>query len=152
MIAEITPECLDEAISLVNRVFEEFVAVDYSEVGRKTFAYIIHKRDDMAKALACGEKKLWGFFDGEKIIGVIGIRNGSHIALLFVDKAFQHQGIAKKLFMTAVDYAKNNSAAEKITFNSSPYAVPVYEKLGFSKTSESLEKDGIIFTPMEFWI
>lgn len=148
MIAETTPECLDEAISLVNRVFEEFVAVDYSEVGRKTFAY----SDDMAKALACGEKKLWGFFDGEKIIGVIGIRNGSHIALLFVDKAFQHQGIAKKLFMTAVDYAKNNSAAEKITVNSSPYAVPVYEKLGFSKTSESLEKDGIIFTPMEFWI
>lgn len=152
MITEITPECLDEAISLVNRVFEEFVAVDYSEVGRKTFAYIIHKRDDMAKALACGEKKLWGFFDGEKIIGVIGIRNGSHIALLFVDKAFQHQGIAKKLFMTAVAYVRNQSAAEKITVNSSPYAVPVYEKLGFSKTSESLEKDGIIFTPMEFWI
>ena len=36
-----------------------------------------------------------------------------------------------------------------ITVNSSRYAVPIYEKIGFIKTEEEKEQDGLKFTPMK---
>ena len=38
----------------------------------------------------------------------------------------------------------------KITVNSSSYAVKFYESLGFSKTSEEQETDGLKYTPMHY--
>ena len=36
-----------------------------------------------------------------------------------------------------------------ITVNSSRYAVPIYKNLGFIKTEEEKEQDGLKFTPMK---
>ena len=36
-----------------------------------------------------------------------------------------------------------------ITVNSSRYAAPIYEKIGFIKTEEEKEQDGLKFTPMK---
>ena len=36
-----------------------------------------------------------------------------------------------------------------ITVNSSRYAVPIYQNLGFIKTEEEKEQDGLKFTPMK---
>ena len=38
----------------------------------------------------------------------------------------------------------------QITVNSSSYAVKFYESLGFSKTSEEQETDGLKYTPMHY--
>lgn len=38
---------------------------------------------------------------------------------------------------------------EIMTVNSSPYAVPVYEKLGFHATGSEQTVNGLRFTPME---
>ena len=40
--------------------------------------------------------------------------------------------------------------AEEMTVNSSPYAVPAYQKLGFEATEAQQLKDGIIYTPMKY--
>jgi len=43
---------------------------------------------------------------------------------------------------------KKDKGMTQITVNSSPYAVKVYERLGFVKTEEQQEKDGILYVPM----
>lgn len=70
--------------------------------------------------------------------------------MLFVDGRYHKQGIARKLFKEALMTIKNNGAIDKITVNSSPYAVEVYHKLGFKDNNVEQTVDGIRFTPMQF--
>ena len=56
------------------------------------------------------------------------------------------QGIGKKLFLEAVRRSKTNI----MTVNSSPFAIPVYKKMGFYETDSEKEKNGILFTPMMY--
>ena len=67
------------------------------------------------------------------------------INLFFVDKSSQAKGIGKKLINIVIDDNENSF----ITVNSSRYAVPIYEKIGFVKTEEEKEQDGLKFTPMK---
>ncbi|MCL2697830.1 MAG: GNAT family N-acetyltransferase [Oscillospiraceae bacterium] len=150
MIKEIGSNDLEQALDLVNKVFSEFVAVDYSERGKNTFQnYLDKKYEEVFSNLESGNKKMWGYFRGDKIIGVIATRDISHIALMFVDKQHHRKGIAKKLFSAVLEELNDKQDVTQITVNSSPYAVTVYECLGFEKTGEQQEKDGIIYIPMK---
>jgi GNAT superfamily N-acetyltransferase len=42
---------------------------------------------------------------------MIEVRNSEHVALLFVDKAFQQRGIAKELLHRALNICRNNDPA-----------------------------------------
>ena len=54
------------------------------------------------------------------------------------------------MFTAFLDELRKNEEVEQITVNSSPYAVKVYEHLGFAKTGEQRESEnGIVFTPMK---
>ena len=150
MIKEIGKDELRQVLDLVNKVFSEFVAVDYSEQGRKTFSdYLQSKYDEVSADLLSGNKKIWGYYEDKKIVGVIATRNVSHISLMFVDKEYHKRGIAKQLFSAALKEIKAHSEADVITVNSSPYAIAVYERLGFVRTDEMQERDRILFIPME---
>lgn len=149
MIKELSKKEIRQAIDLVNRVFSEFVAVDYSEQGKKTFNnYLKNKYDEVTNDVQTGHKRIWGYFQDDELLGVIASRNTSHIALMFVDKHHHKKGIAKQLFRTFLAEVKQNKGIEQVTVNSSPYAVEVYERLGFVKIDELQEKDGIIYVPM----
>ena len=149
MIKKVADKDVARAIDLVNRVFAEFVAVDYAEQGRNTFeAYLQCKLEEVSAALKSGDKEMWAYCREDKILGVIATQGASHISLMFVDKQHHRQGIARKLFDVVRDELGKNKNITQITVNSSPYAVKVYEHLGFTKTGEQQEKDGIIFIPM----
>ena len=151
MIKEVTNKDLERAIDLVNRVFSEFVAVDYSERGKSTFeSYLKSKLQEVSAAMKSGDKRMWAYYQDDEILGVIAIQGVSHISLMFVDKQHHRQGIARQLFGFVRDEFERNKNATPITVNSSPYAVKVYEHLGFIKAGEQQEKDGIIFIPMTF--
>ena len=62
-----------------------------------------------------------------------------------MDKGSQGKGIGKKLMGFIIDDNENSF----ITVNSSRYAVSIYEKIGFIKTEEEKEQDGLKFTPMK---
>lgn len=69
-----------------------------------------------------------------------------HINFFFVHEEYHRRGIGRRLFETAV-----KSRPEKcITVNASPYAVPVYRRLGFVPTDKMQETKGIKFLPMEY--
>lgn len=149
MIKEVPGKDLARALDLVNRVFAEFVAVDYSEQGKRTFqSYLEGKLQEVSAALSAGDKKMWAYYQGSEIIGVLATQGASHISLMFVDKRYHRQGIARQLLDVALEELRKNGDTAQITVNSSPYAVEAYEHLGFAKAGAKQEKDGIIFIPM----
>jgi hypothetical protein len=149
MIKELGKNDIKQALDLVNRVFSEFVAVDYSEQGNKSFNdYLKIKYEEVTNDVQAGHKKVWGYFQNDEIIGVIATKDVSHIALMFVDKQHHQKGIAKQLYNKVLSETTDYTDVTKVTVNSSPYAVPVYERLGFIKTHEQQEKEGIIYIPM----
>lgn len=155
MIQIINNAYLKEAIDLVNQVFNEFIAEDYSPEGNKTFNdYLEYKLEEIAEDITSGHKKLWGFYENNSIIGVIGTCNHFHISLMFVHKDHHNKKIATQLFNEVVADLKNEKYQTPIvlTVNSSPYAVKIYERLGFKATDGEQENKGIRFTPMKMTI
>jgi len=149
MVKEVPTQDVPRALNLVNCVFSEFVAIDYSEQGRNTFeAYLKTKLDEVSAALKSGDKKMWAYHQGEDILGVIATQGSSHISLMFVEKQHHRQGIARQLFDHVLQEITRNPDVTQITVNSSPYAVKAYEHLGFAQTAEQQEKDGILYVPM----
>ena len=148
MIKEVTNQDLKQALNLVNKVFSEFVAIDYSEQGQNTFeSYLKNKLQEVTADLNSGHKKIWAYYQNNAIIGVIATQNTSHISLMFVDKQYHNKGIAKQLLGTVLEELRAKNIMQ-VTVNSSPYAVKIYERLGFVQTAEQQESDGIIFIPM----
>ena len=79
MIKEVGKNDLKQALDLVNKVFSEFVAADYSEQGNKSFQdYLKTKYDEVSADLQTGHKKLWGYYENGEIVGVIASRDKSH--------------------------------------------------------------------------
>jgi len=149
MIKEVPNKDVKQAIVLASNVFSEFVAPGYLEQGRNSFeCYLKNKLQEVSADLKSGYKKMWAFYQKDKILGVIATQDIFHISLMFVDKRYHRKGIARQMFCAVLEEIKQNDSATQITVNSSPYAVKVYEHLGFVKTDDEQEKDGIIFIPM----
>ena len=127
-----------QALKLVWTVFLEFEAPDYSEQGVQTFKNYIADKTIMSKL------EFYGAFVDDELLGIIAMRNKSHIIMLFTKKEYHRKGIAKALF----NYVLGITDSKIITVNSSPYAVEIYHKLGFINTENEKEIDGIKFTPM----
>lgn len=72
--------------------------------------------------------------------------NRKHICCFFVKAQYHRQGIGRKLWEYVLSSSKNNT----FTVHSSPYAVPVYRKLGFVDTNTEQSADGMRYTPMKF--
>ena len=80
---------------------------------------------------------------------MIEVRDHDHISLFFVDAPFHQRGIGRELVHRALDICRRNRQdLQRIDVNSSPYAVPVYEKLGFRQAAPEQVKNGIRFIPM----
>ena len=134
---------------LVWGVFKEFEAPDYSKEGIKTFKDFIVPQNivDMVKA---SDFKIYCCFDNKSLIGVLALKDNTHIALLFVCKKYHRRGIAKELLKIALaDISIYCPDASELTVNSSPYAVKIYERLGFFPRGKMEERDGIKFVPMK---
>ena len=139
---------LEETLELVKIVFDEFDASYYTEEGIQNFYKFINYKC-ISKGIA-NTLKIFIAKDDKKIIGMICIRDYSHIAMLFVDKEFHKQGIGTKLIDKAKDYCKKY--VEEITVNSSPYAIDFYQKIGFKANGLEKTIDGITFLPMKVLI
>ena len=150
VIAEITADTLKSSnvLQLVWDVFEEFVAYQCSADGVSEFQRGIEYAS-MKQLLDNSERMMWGCFDNGKIIGMISTKPPAHVSLLFVDKQFHRQGIARALYQKVVAYYSKIDDCSEITVNSSLYAVEIYKRLGFVATDTERQKNGIRFVPMK---
>ena len=121
---------LEKALELVWRVFEQCSKADYEEMDS-------------------GEMVFFGAYESNRLVGVVAMRSGFHVSLLFVEKAYQRRGVAWRLLRRAVAYCvEQNVKLRHITVNASPNGVPAYLAMGFYPMSEEQKKDGMRFTPM----
>lgn len=140
-IIKLNKDKYQEAIELAWEVFQEYEAPDYSKKGIENFYNSINSEEYIEQL------KIFGAIENEKLIGIIATRNkGNHIALFFIKREEQNKGIGRKLFKRIC--LENLSG--KITVNSSPYAVEIYNRLGFNSIDTEKVIDGIKYTPMEF--
>lgn len=139
-IRRLSEEEKPSALVLIWEVFLKFEAPEYSSEGTEFFRSILDDKEYIS------EREFIGAFDGEKLVGVISMGRSPHINFFFVREEYHRRGIGRRLFETAV-----KSRPEKcITINASPYAVPVYRRLGFVPTDKMQETKGIKFLPMEY--
>ena len=139
----------EEAMSLAWRTFLQFEADDYSPEGIKNFENFITDTT-LYRMFVMGAYQMFVALDGEKIVGMITLRDMTHISLLFVDEKYHRRGIGRALMQYLENYLLTELQASRVTVNASPYGVDFYHRLGFRDLHPEQRKDGIIYTPMEF--
>ena len=92
---------------------------------------------------------LVGFTD-DHMTGVVSIRDKKHLYHLFVSPEFQRLGHARELWEAAKSKAVQLGNSGEFIVNSTPFAAPVYAKLGFEAIGPKVETKGIAFIPMKF--
>ncbi len=138
----------DDAMALAWRTFMRFEADDYSTEGIKSFQDFITDTT-LYRMFVMGAYQLFCALDGKKLVGMISLRNETHISLLFVDASYHKKGVGRALIDYVEDYVLLEEGFHRLTVNAAPYAVDFYHKLGFRDTDTEKISDGIRYTPME---
>lgn len=132
--------------ALVRRVFHACIADEFTEEGAQEFFRY-------ADPVAMRERLTAGAFvsvaerSGEPV-GMLEMLPNGHIGLMFVSEP--GRGIAAELLERSIDKARAATPElSQLSVNSSLYAVPVYERLGFATTGPATTLNGITFVPME---
>lgn len=132
---------ISKANQLIKEVFLQDLASLYKKEGQEEFLRCFE--DEHILSLMKDQHLIMlGAFEDE-LIGVIGIRDFSHIQSLFIKKEYQNQGIGTKLFNKAKQLMQG-----KVSVNADVEAVGFYKKQGFIEISKKQEVNGICFIPM----
>lgn len=138
-----------DAMALAWKTFMRFEADVYTREGVKNFENFITD-STLYRMFVMGAYQLFVALDCSKIVGMITLRDLTHISLLFVDEAYHRRGVGRALMGYLADYLRTEVGAERMTVNSSPYGVRFYHKMGFRDMRPEETRDGITYTPMEF--
>ena len=152
VIRKITCNEVESAMALALEVFMQFEAPDYPSEGVETFKKDIVENPEYLENARKGICPVYGAFDGEKIVALMGMRSSkTHINLVFTKKEYHRKGIARRIFHFLLnDILMENPSLDALTLNSSPYGLPFYLTLGFIPLSEEQQINGIRFTPMKY--
>ena len=133
-------------VDLVRQVFDEFVAPDYGAEGIEEFFKFANPSALRARVKQGGFVVVAEGSTG--LVGMLEFMPPCFIALLFV--TLRREGIASSLFKECIKKLEATDVLiPKLTVHSSPYAVPIYKKLGFHRTGEQTTENGITYIPME---
>ena len=139
-VRRLAPEEYPEALELCWRVFLKFEAPEYPPEGVAAFRASLDDEERTRRL------DFYGAFDAEKLVGVLCMRQPRHIGGFFVDAAYHRRGIGRRLF----EAMRQDYETQVFTVNSSPYAVEVYRRLGFTPTDTEQLTNGLRYTPMRF--
>lgn len=143
----VTQDEWEDAMELAWKTFLEFEGDVYPPEGVRSFEDFITD-SALKRMFIMGTYQMLGAFLNGKIVGMISLRNKTHISLLFVDGGFHRRGIGRALISALSGYVKDEIGQDKLTVNSSPYGVDFYHRLGFRDIGPEKQQDGIIYTPM----
>lgn len=138
-IRPLVKEEYDHAIRLSLQVFLTTGKEDFTEEGLEVFKSAIFDEKWV------NELTIYGNFYQNELTGIIALKNqNKHISLFFILPEYHKQGIGKALFQ----YATSACPAVEMTVNSSTYAIPFYQSLGFAVIGEKQTYHGLSSTPM----
>lgn len=141
----------EDAMALAWKTFMQFEAQDYTKEGIKSFQNFISD-NFLYRMFIMGGYQLFGAYDGDQIIGIISLRNETHISLLFVDAAYHKQGIGRALIQYISQYLLMEMGRNYLTVNAAPYAIGFYHRCGFQDIGPEETNDGIRYTPMKLFL
>jgi GNAT superfamily N-acetyltransferase len=141
------PDEADDVSALVLLSFEEFIRPEYDEQGVTEFRRYAEPAA-IRQRIARDHFVMVAEADG-RLAGMIEIREGNHVGLLFVSKDFHRRGVGRALLRHALAHARAATPdLARVTVNSSTLGVAAYEKLGFRQTGPERTVNGIAFIPM----
>jgi GNAT superfamily N-acetyltransferase len=149
-IALARPEQAAEISRLIKRLAHYFVPDASREAAHAFLATF--EPPAIAALLADASCRYYAATQGDALVGVCALKDGRKVHHLFVASEAHGRGVARALWARAgADARSGEAAAEDGAFsvNSSVYAVPVYERLGFRPTGPQQERNGVRFVPME---
>lgn len=139
----------EDAMALAWKTFLQFEADCYTMEGVRNFEDFITD-NTLYRMFIMGAYQMFVAVEQQRIVGMITLRNNSHISLLFVDEKYHRQGIGRALIEYLREYLLSEAGIDRVTVNAAPYGVDFYHKLGFRDIRPEEKKGGIIYTPMEF--
>lgn len=110
-----------------------------------------YSADTIEKHLSVGSVRYFVAVLFGDLVGVIGLGEGPRVRHFFVAEGLHGQGIGRALWNRAAEDALSRIPIGRQTIievRSSVYAVPVYERFGFSVCGAAVEASGAIFVPM----
>ena len=135
---------------MVSVLAEKFITPGFTDEGRDNLLDSM-KPAAIAKYIRSGYR-YYVAEDEDEIVGIVGIRENSHLYHLFVAESHQGRGLAKALWNKAMDESLRRGNPGEFTVSSSLNAQPVYEHLGFVAKSKPITKHGVTYTPMKLEI
>ena len=135
------------AMELAWRTFLKFEAGDYPEEGIHNFRDFLSDRS-LEEWFQQGKYPLFVACQGQKLIGMVTLRNRNHISLLFVDEKYHRKGVGRALLRYASEYLGTELQCSSMTVFAAPYAVGFYHAVGFRDLGPQMMREGIIYTPM----
>jgi len=140
-----------EVAKLARKIFKKFAGSDYfdKEGIQGTLDFFDTEKRSAKELIECFRSKSMFFIaeDNNKIIGMIR-GTSKNISSLYVDEKEHKKGIATKLIQR---YEKEaiKQGSDLITLESTIYAMPFYKKMGFKKTTDIVNPNGMKSYMME---
>ena len=133
-----------ESVSIISVAsFKQAVSSQLSDEGIRTFLEISSPESFLARMKQ--DNLMLIFEDADGISGIVELKEGRHIAMLFISPEKQRMGIGRKLIEKSLKYSR----VEVVTVNASLVSVAAYEKYGFAIVGQEEETNGLRYQPME---
>jgi len=142
IVRTLTAAALPRASAVCMDAFMAAVAPGLTPEGIATFSRIA-SAEGFAERMLGDNLILVGESDGQ-IQGVVELKEGRHLAMLFVAPAAQNSGVGRRLFEAMLPAVR----VATLTVSASLNAVPVYSRYGFVCNGEIAESAGLIYQPM----
>ena len=143
-------EILD-ALHLVWEVFAQDVAPFYTPQGVASFQDFI-RYPNIEQKIQTEGLAMFGAYEGMELRGAGAVLPTGHIALLFVRREYQHQGIGKALFTEMCGFAGQVFRVQQVTVNAAPGAVNAFRHMGMYDAAPEQSSGGMRYTPMGMWV
>ena len=129
--------------SLCMKAFMDSVAPNLSIEGVETFQGIASV-DGFSNRMK-EDNTILVYEENGKVKGVIELKEGRHVAMLFVAPDFQERGVGRALISAITPYTRG----ETITVSASLNSISAYFRYGFICAGDPDEKSGLKYQPME---
>lgn len=137
----------EDAMSLAWKTFVKYDAVDYTKEGIQSFADFISDKK-LHQLFLNGTYEMFVAINNNKIVGIITLRDKSHISLLFVKEEYHRNGIGSSLVTKVRQYVLKKYGIPYVTVNAAPYGIDFYHSVGFVDIGKRRVHKGIIVAPM----
>ena len=131
---------------LISVLANKYIVSEFSEAGKSQFLES-NDEDSIRKFINGGFEYFVAEVSGQ-VVGIVGMRENSHLYHLFVAEKYQGVGLSRQLWEKAKENCLRNGNPGKFTVNSSNNAVGVYESFGFKLSESMQESNGVLFNPM----